>query len=324
MADRVITVPQATQIAQATKRQLTELNGRLEELEGGGSGLSADAKQALLALLQKVAYTVIDGQDYYGALETALNPPANLRSISAVYTQSTPVYKNTDLDDLKADLVVTATYSDSSMETIASTAYALTGSLNAGTTSTITVNYGGKRTTFTVTVEPDALYPLEDGVKTWETQHCQLTVSNGNTVKGELLAGGSVSMFANISQVSLNTNAADSTNNNKVGTAKLFTIPAGATVVATMTPKYVNYYGSDIRNKRINVALRDSSGTAKLAIVPTTSYKELVVDTPIVNTFTAETDLDIWNITMWMEAEAGSICTVEFELELIVNGTKFI
>jgi len=33
MADRVITVPQATQIAQATKRQLTELNGRLGELE---------------------------------------------------------------------------------------------------------------------------------------------------------------------------------------------------------------------------------------------------------------------------------------------------
>lgn len=31
MADRVITVPQATQIAQATKRQLTELNGRLTE-----------------------------------------------------------------------------------------------------------------------------------------------------------------------------------------------------------------------------------------------------------------------------------------------------
>lgn len=32
MADRVITVPQATQIAQATKRQLTELNERLTQL----------------------------------------------------------------------------------------------------------------------------------------------------------------------------------------------------------------------------------------------------------------------------------------------------
>lgn len=324
MHDRAISVPQAAQIAQATKRQLTELNERLEELENSGSGLSADAKHALLALLQKVAYTVIDGQDYYDALETALNPPANLRSISAVYTQSTPVYKNTDLDDLKADLVVTATYSDSSTETIASTAYALTGSLNAGTASTITVNYGGKRTTFTVTVEPDALYPLEDGVKTWESAKRQLTVSNGNTVKGELLSGGTKSMFVNISQLSLNTDAVDSTNNHKVGQAKLFTIPSGAEVVATITPKYVNYWGSNIQNKQMNVALRDSTGTTKLVILPTTAYKNLVVDTPIVNTFTAESTLDIWNITMWMEAEVGSICTVEFELELTVNGTKFI
>jgi len=32
MPDRAISVPQATQIAQATKRQLTELNGRLDQL----------------------------------------------------------------------------------------------------------------------------------------------------------------------------------------------------------------------------------------------------------------------------------------------------
>jgi len=32
MPDRAISVPQATQIAQATKRQLTELNGRLAQL----------------------------------------------------------------------------------------------------------------------------------------------------------------------------------------------------------------------------------------------------------------------------------------------------
>ena len=31
MPDRAISVPQATQIAQATKRQLTELNGRLDQ-----------------------------------------------------------------------------------------------------------------------------------------------------------------------------------------------------------------------------------------------------------------------------------------------------
>lgn len=48
MADRVITVPQATQIAQATKRQLTELNGRLDGLSDSMYGDSVDASGGLL------------------------------------------------------------------------------------------------------------------------------------------------------------------------------------------------------------------------------------------------------------------------------------
>lgn len=73
----------------------------------------------------------------------------SLVSISAVYTQSGTVYDTDSLDDLKADLVVTGLYDDQSTETI--TDYTLSGTLEAGT-STITVSYGGKTTTFTVTV----------------------------------------------------------------------------------------------------------------------------------------------------------------------------
>jgi len=76
---------------------------------------------------------------------------AELESISAVYTQSGTVYDTDSLDSLKADLVVTATYSDSSTATIASADYTLSGTLTEGT-STITVAYSGKTTTFTVTV----------------------------------------------------------------------------------------------------------------------------------------------------------------------------
>lgn len=74
-----------------------------------------------------------------------------LVSISAVYTQSGTVYTTDSLDSLKADLVVTATYSDTSSETIPSADYTLSGTLTEGT-STIYVVYGGKTTTFTVTV----------------------------------------------------------------------------------------------------------------------------------------------------------------------------
>lgn len=112
-------------------------------------GLTDDIKQALLDCFEHVAWTDEHGQDYVDALEAALYPPAELVSISAVYTQSGTVYTTDSLDDLKSDLVVTAYYTDSTTETV--TTYTLSGTLTEGT-SVITVSYGGKTTTFNVTV----------------------------------------------------------------------------------------------------------------------------------------------------------------------------
>lgn len=72
-------------------------------------------------------------------------------SLSAVYTQSGTVYDTDSLDTLKNNLVVTAHYSDSSTAVIPSTDYELSGTLEIGT-STITVSYAGKTSTFNVTV----------------------------------------------------------------------------------------------------------------------------------------------------------------------------
>lgn len=109
------------------------------------------AKNALLSLLEKVAYIDEHGQDYLDDLYDALFPPVVPTSISAVYTQSGTVYDTDTLDSLKSDLVVTATYADSSTATIPGTDYTLSGTLTVGT-STITVSYSGKTTTFNVTV----------------------------------------------------------------------------------------------------------------------------------------------------------------------------
>lgn len=76
---------------------------------------------------------------------------ANLLSISAAYTQSGTVYSYQSLDDLKTDLVVTAYWDDSTSSTVAASDYVLTGSLDSAT-STVTVSYGGKTATFTVSV----------------------------------------------------------------------------------------------------------------------------------------------------------------------------
>ena len=124
------------------------------------SGLTADVKQALMDFANAVAFksNVPLGQTYIDALEDALYPPVDLVSISAVYTQSGTVYDTDSLDVLKPDLVVTAHYSDSTTGVV--TNYALSGTLAVGT-STITVTYGGKTTTFTVEVTYDSPYLYE-------------------------------------------------------------------------------------------------------------------------------------------------------------------
>lgn len=115
-----------------------------------GGGLSTEAKNALLNLLEHVAYTDENGQTYLNALRAALFPPANLVSIAAIFEQGQNVIKeNANLDELKQYLTVTATYSDETTATV--TDYTLSGTLTAGT-STITVLYGGKTDTFDVVV----------------------------------------------------------------------------------------------------------------------------------------------------------------------------
>lgn len=115
---------------------------------GGGSDLTPAVKTALLDCFAHVAWAVEDGQQYYDALRDALYA---LQSISAAYTQSGTVYDTDSLDSLKADLVVTATYGDGSTQTVPAESYTLSGTLTAGT-STITVSYGDKTTTFDVVV----------------------------------------------------------------------------------------------------------------------------------------------------------------------------
>lgn len=144
------------------------------------SGLSEDIKQAILQLASKVAYIDEDGQDYYDALESALYPPADLVSISAVYTQSGTVYSTDSLDSLKTDLVVTAHMSDSTTRTV--TTYILFGTLTVGT-STITVSYGGKTTTFTVTVTETPKIP--DGYTRYD--YIQELGSNGGGMSSKMI-----------------------------------------------------------------------------------------------------------------------------------------
>lgn len=81
---------------------------------------------------------------------TAVATPGVVTSLSAVFNQGTAVIYDTDsLDTLRQYLTVTASYSTGSSAVVSG--YTLSGTLTEGT-STVTVTYGGKTTTFNVVV----------------------------------------------------------------------------------------------------------------------------------------------------------------------------
>lgn len=116
------------------------------------TAILADSAYTLSGLLEAGTSTVTVA---YNGLTTTFTVNVTARptlsSISAAYTQSGTVYDDDTLDSLKADLVVTAHYSDSSTQTVPAADYTLSGTLTVGT-SIITVSYQGKTTTFSVTV----------------------------------------------------------------------------------------------------------------------------------------------------------------------------
>lgn len=150
VVDASLTVQGAAADSAKVGQELSDLKSQISTK----AGLSEEAKQALLACFEHIGglYTDANARTYIANLRNALYPPTNLTSISAVYVQSGTVYDTDALNSLKADLVVTAHYSDSRTQTV--TDYSLSGTLSEGT-SEITVSYGGKTTTFNVTVTAD-------------------------------------------------------------------------------------------------------------------------------------------------------------------------
>lgn len=142
LVEQVVGSPSQAQINTAVASYIDSHPGAL-------SPLSAATKSALLQIAQKVAYIDENGQDYYDALDAALNAKA-LLSITAVYTQSGTVYDTDSLDSLKSDLVVTAYYDDATSADVTS-ASTLSGTLAVGT-STVTVTFNDKTASFEVTV----------------------------------------------------------------------------------------------------------------------------------------------------------------------------
>lgn len=181
--------------------QLNEMDDEIELLGQKESSLSDNFKEALLNCFENVAWANDDGQAYYEALYNSLYPDENVQSISALFNQgSAIIYTNDSLNILRQYLTVTATYEDSSTAVV--TGYSLSGELIEGT-STITVEYGGKTTTFNVLVtQAPGLYTITNNLTNCTTSNDSSTITEGSSYsaiivanQGYSLEGATVSIF---------------------------------------------------------------------------------------------------------------------------------
>jgi len=186
-----------TSAGNAVRGQISELKSALS------NSMPSAVKHALDAMLLNMVVKNDDVfRDEYNTFHTWAYA-VNLLSISAVYTPSGAVYDTDSLDSLRSDLVVTASYDDGTSQIV--TGYTLSGTLTEGT-STITVSYDGKTTTFNVTVESqwwtlewdksDGNYPYTVDSSHW-TKVMQTSVVSFVTGKGVRFngTGGTFSIY---------------------------------------------------------------------------------------------------------------------------------
>lgn len=219
-------------------------------------------------------------------------------SISAVYTQSGTVYDTDSLDSLKADLVVTATFSDSSTEVVPSADYTLTGTLTVGT-STITVAYGGKTTTFTVTVTQGVervsgaylIYDARDITdSTWTPRVGEISA----TISGATKSGDTLLFDGTNDVVYLNSNLALSGNdftfqfylklNDLTKTNIVFLQNASSMMLANMRPQD-NVYRIHLQNADTNYSYTfDSDYHLYSLVIASNGDTSLYVDDTLIST----------------------------------------
>lgn len=250
------------------------------------------------------------------------------QSITAVYTQSGTVYDTDSLDSLKSDLVVTANYSGGTSETVPASGYTLSGTLTVGT-SVITVNYGGKTTTFNVTVSGEtALYPLASGSHTFTSNYKgTITVSNGNHFESTITdTKTSKARYADAGNLSANdVSMYSSANNDKHVNSTIFSLAAGDVVKIIGENVVILDANGDSVTPNYGPALNLMSNTADTSVNVSQLYggqfsylaKEGGYE------FTVDQAYDI-NELVYYYGYAGQNYSSSADVKVYVNGVRYI
>lgn len=111
-----------------------------------------------------------------------------LSSIDAVFNQGQTVYDTDNINTLKSMLTVTAIYSDSSTVRVPNSDYTLSGTLTAGV-STITVSFGGKTDTFSVTVtHASGTYSISNSLSGCTNSNSATSITEGDSYSATITA----------------------------------------------------------------------------------------------------------------------------------------
>lgn len=175
------------------------------EANATSKALSIEVKNAMDTLFRNMVLNDYDGQSEYEIIHSWATK-ITVVSLSAVYTQSGTVYDTDTLDSLKNDLRVIAILDNSTTADIST--YTLSGTLTPGTSS-ITVSYQGKTTTFDVTVTSypclyywdftRSLTDIKQGAVASIT-NCNRT-SNGVTIDGTSSQGTANNQYIDLGDV---------------------------------------------------------------------------------------------------------------------------
>lgn len=242
--------------------ELTQYLTVTAKYDDNTTAILADSAYTLSGLLEAGTSTVTVA---YSGLTTTFTVNVTARptlsSISAVYTQSGTVYTTDSLDSLKDDLVVTAHYSDSSTQTVPAADYTLSGTLTVGT-STITVSYGGKTTTFSVTVSEEPIPSDYQQVEYLEATQTSATsggyfntgVNSPEHTTLQFVAGfmpSGTPPTSNAAQYIIGTRQTETGSTNNVG----FSIQVAATLdeIGSFSGAPGAYISQDTINKRFDV-----------------------------------------------------------------------
>lgn len=180
----------------------------------------------------------------------------------------------------------------------------------------------------TAVAEESPLYSFENGTYTFSNGH-SVTVEDGNIVTG-VMTSSNQDLHANISSVSENTSTSNAYASNYVsGTTKLFTIPAGATVHAEVTPLQITGSNTVILGKNCNMRLVKQASTydenASIGfILQECKYNSLTVGNTVESDITVEDATDVYTVSMWNGHSSGATMTFKAEVKIYVNGVRFI